>query len=317
MAKNITISEGTQAKNFNNVAKIRTNKIGGGNQLWVPEDEAKNYVDFGTLSTNENGTFYAEDEGVDGFSEVIVNVPTVEPILTTKTITENGTYNASDDNAQGYSSVTVNVQGSYGRILGGGINNAPVSARMSTKNFFDALQQEAYRIALEYYTSESDKTWIENKLLTGKWLTDYIPDIYNYNNLVLVGGCGYSVSDYNIGRVRIWFWICGIMDNSATVTIRNIDDRAGDFTIDVYNDNKFTPSNVSDNGVATYIFDRRTGITHYTPWSDASNGVKHAIDNGITGSSSEMGTRNINGDAMSPHMPYSNLITNLTGGTRP
>ena len=67
MSKNITIAEGTQAKNFNNVAKIRTNLIGGGTQNWVPEDEAGKYAELEDISISENGTHYADDEGVDGF----------------------------------------------------------------------------------------------------------------------------------------------------------------------------------------------------------------------------------------------------------
>lgn len=64
------------------------------------------------LSVTENGT-YAAPTGVDGYSPVVVNVPT-SANLGTKTITENGTYNASDDSLDGYSSVTVNVSESSG-----------------------------------------------------------------------------------------------------------------------------------------------------------------------------------------------------------
>lgn len=52
------------------------------------------------------------DTGYDGFSQVIVNAGSGgggSSTLTTKTITVNGTYNASSDNADGYSSVIVNV----------------------------------------------------------------------------------------------------------------------------------------------------------------------------------------------------------------
>lgn len=147
MAKNITIAEGSQAKNFSNVAKIRTNVIGGGTQNWVPEDEAGMYANLGVAEITKNGTYKASDENLDGFSQVAVSVqpktktktitkngtykaskdkvdgyseisvqvPTEggggDPTLVTKEITENGTYNASDDSADGYSSVTVNVSG--------------------------------------------------------------------------------------------------------------------------------------------------------------------------------------------------------------
>ena len=144
MSKNVTISEGSQAKNFMSVSKIRTNLIGGGTQNWVPEDEAGMYANLGVAEIDKNGTYKASDENLDGFSEVAVSVQPKTTTLTvtkngtykaskkkvdgfsevsvqvpeggggelvTKDITENGTYNASDDNADGYSSVTVNVSG--------------------------------------------------------------------------------------------------------------------------------------------------------------------------------------------------------------
>lgn len=47
-----------------------------------------------------------------GFVSAVQDIPTgTTPTLITKTITENGTYDAEDDNADGYSEVTVNVSG--------------------------------------------------------------------------------------------------------------------------------------------------------------------------------------------------------------
>ena len=96
----------------------------------------------------ENGEYIPQDEGLDGYSKVNVNVPipkleesqrieivengnynvtpssgydaiekveinvnVPEPKLGTKTITENGTYKASDDNLDGYSEVEVATSG--------------------------------------------------------------------------------------------------------------------------------------------------------------------------------------------------------------
>lgn len=72
MSKNITIQEGGIAKQLT-VDKLKTNLVGSGTCLWVPEDEVQ---------------------------------------LTTKTITKNGTYKASDDGYYGYSEVTVSGMGS-------------------------------------------------------------------------------------------------------------------------------------------------------------------------------------------------------------
>lgn len=106
MSKNITIAEGTQARNFNNVHKLRTNLIDGGTQYWVPEDEAGAYAKMSEKSITANGTYRASDDNKDGFSQVTVNV---QPKVTSKTISENGRYYANNDGYDGYSSVEVNV----------------------------------------------------------------------------------------------------------------------------------------------------------------------------------------------------------------
>lgn len=126
MPKNITIAEGSQAKNFNTVHKLRTNLIGGGTQYWVPEDEAGAYANMGQKSITANGTYRASDDSKDGYSQVTVNVPPTRPNLTTKNISQNGTYRASDDGADGYSQVTVSGVGEATAILPnpiGGDNN--------------------------------------------------------------------------------------------------------------------------------------------------------------------------------------------------
>lgn len=60
-----------------------------------------------SLSVTENGTV---DTTLN--DEVVVNVPAAN--LGTKTITQNGTYSAEDDSLDGYSEVTVNVSGGGG-----------------------------------------------------------------------------------------------------------------------------------------------------------------------------------------------------------
>lgn len=66
-----------------------------------------------TKSIDSNGTYRAEDDNADGYSEVTVDIPSpTPPVLEEKTVTTNGTYRASDDDADGYSEVTVNVPAS-------------------------------------------------------------------------------------------------------------------------------------------------------------------------------------------------------------
>lgn len=62
-----------------------------------------------SLSVTENGS-YTPDEGVDGFSEVTVDV---QPILTDLSVTENGTYKAEDYGAYGFNEVTTNIFTGY------------------------------------------------------------------------------------------------------------------------------------------------------------------------------------------------------------
>lgn len=71
--------------------------------------------DMAEATITANGTYRASDQGIDGFSSVIVNVDTGGSgggggaSLGTKTITENGTYDATADGLDGYYSVEVEV----------------------------------------------------------------------------------------------------------------------------------------------------------------------------------------------------------------
>lgn len=69
MSKNIIIQEGGIGKQMT-VKKLKTDTVGGGSVLWVPEDE----VSLGTKSISANGTYKASDDGKYGFSQVTVNV---------------------------------------------------------------------------------------------------------------------------------------------------------------------------------------------------------------------------------------------------
>ena len=68
MSKNITIQEGGVAKQLT-VDKLKTNVVGGGTMLWVPEED----VQLTTKTITEDGTYKAVDDGYYGYSEVTVN----------------------------------------------------------------------------------------------------------------------------------------------------------------------------------------------------------------------------------------------------
>lgn len=58
------------------------------------------------LTVTKNGT-YTPEEGVDGFSEVDVNVPSDPPVIQSLSVSRNGTYTAPEG-VDGYNPVTVN-----------------------------------------------------------------------------------------------------------------------------------------------------------------------------------------------------------------
>lgn len=70
-------------------------------------------ANLGTKTITANGEYFADQDGLDGYSSVAVEVP--EPvIIPAKTITENGGYEASEEGAAGYASVSVDVQPNVG-----------------------------------------------------------------------------------------------------------------------------------------------------------------------------------------------------------
>lgn len=68
MPKNIVIQEGGLGKQLT-ADKLKTNLVGGGTCLWVPEDDTH----LGTKYITNNGTFKASDDGLYGYSEVTVS----------------------------------------------------------------------------------------------------------------------------------------------------------------------------------------------------------------------------------------------------
>jgi len=68
MSKNIVIQEGGTGKQLT-VDKLKTDIVGGGTCLWVPEDTTQ----LGTKHISENGTYRASNDGYYGYSEVTVS----------------------------------------------------------------------------------------------------------------------------------------------------------------------------------------------------------------------------------------------------
>ena len=117
---------GTTAQKLNRLLETKNGlrEIINAKGVSVSEDDTFNsYIDkvaaipsdMAEATITANGTYRASDQGIDGFSSVIVNVDTGGSgggggaSLGTKTITENGTYNATADGLDGYYSVEVEV----------------------------------------------------------------------------------------------------------------------------------------------------------------------------------------------------------------
>ena len=68
--KSVSISEGGKGRIFPQTDKLKINNVGGGNSLWLPEEE----VVTGTLYADENGIYLAENDGFSCYDTVVVRV---------------------------------------------------------------------------------------------------------------------------------------------------------------------------------------------------------------------------------------------------
>lgn len=93
-----------RAENNDNVPVLEVNTPSGNVPVLPIESTGGAEPILESITIDDNGT-YTPEEGVDGFDEVVVNVP--QTTVTSITITENGTYNAPTGSA--YSPVVVNV----------------------------------------------------------------------------------------------------------------------------------------------------------------------------------------------------------------
>lgn len=314
MSKNITIAEGNQAKNFYNASFLKTNLIGGGTQYWVPEDEAGKYANVDEITITENGTYSARDEDLDGFSSVRVNVAGGggdEPVLITKNITSNGTYNASDDDADGYSSVIVNVPNSHGNVIIDGLDRASVSQKISTKDFFYDFDEKLYFSIESALTANTSASWVrhvEQQVRENVWLQGQIMNrLMGYNNLVILASGGQTGS-YNYDTA-IWFYVFGIADDSAYVTIENA--TANGCTITISDDTKFYSAGSTGPNVYEWRYPN-TGVGGF----GQAEAAMAAIDNHqLWGNTGLPNTITISRpDPTLIGKPGTNLMTNLIGG---
>ena len=161
-------------------------------------------VDLGTKNINANGTYDASSDGLDGYSQVTVNVP--EKTLGTKSIVANGTYNASADNVDGYSQVTVNVTNSYNAVkietysTGGYDASLKITIGHVTENVFYADQSPITLLYTEVQSGSRDFADIVKIQYRNEW------QIISLNN------ASYEYVRYN-SNVTIKSWLYNVTNN--------------------------------------------------------------------------------------------------------
>lgn len=282
----------------NGTYKAKKDKVDGYSEVSVEVSTGGNLI---TKDISENGTYNASDDNADGYSSVSVNVSGGGSLIT-KNITKNGTYNASDDGASGYSSVTVNVENSSGNILINGLSNATAGQRMSTKDFFTALDEQAYIAGMSYFTDEQIRAWLQTYVREGRWFPS---EMLEYDNLLLIGGAGINIED-GTARLSMYVSIQGIFDDSGVVSISNITNNSCEVTTD--NGTKFTRSIES----IAWKGNRTTSSWMMGGW----NTIKHEIDYHLIGTNEPQHFTMARGIfSVDETLPHSNTITNLTGGT--
>lgn len=283
----------------NGTYKAKKDKVDGYSEVSVEVPTGGNLI---TKDISENGTYNASDDNADGYSSVSVNVSGGGSLIT-KNITKNGTYNASDDGASGYSSITVNVENSSGNILINGLSNATAGQRMSTKDFFAALSEQAYIAGMSYWTDESMRTWLQNRVRSGAWVN---AEMLNYDNLVLIGSAGIHIEEGNV-QLSLWVYAQGIFDDSGIVSISNI--TSNSFEVSTDNGTKFTEDGVNIAWKAN---------NHSSGWiSGTWESLKREINSHNTGYDSPQHFTSSKGSGFSvdDSLPHTATITNLTGGT--
>ena len=102
MSKNIVIAEGRRGRRFGAVKKLRTKLQGGGDCLWVPEDD----VQLESLYAYENGVYWPEAYGFDRASVSVIDA-SLAPLST-----GHNTPSFPPAGTDGFSQVTVNVPAS-------------------------------------------------------------------------------------------------------------------------------------------------------------------------------------------------------------
>jgi len=164
----------------------------------------------GTLiekTITENGTYYAADDGADGYSKVSVVMGDIQPL----TVTENGWYEAYsyEYNCDGFNPVTVNVQGEY--VFCDDINYNDISPIVDFSDYQNYLYDTRVGFGVRVSVEDSGHTLKLYKVDTDGTETQ----IYSDTSQSVYSDAYIEISDSSTGEIDIKYDLSG---QATTVT---------------------------------------------------------------------------------------------------
>lgn len=263
MSKNIMIQEGGTAKQIT-ADKLKTNLVGGGSCLWVPEDG----TNLGTKHISENGTFRASADGYYGYSEVTVSgvgsvtgrdpdtgeekqvtvdpqtgdiVETILPVeIRITTLPTKTTYTQGE--TIDYSGIVVHAYSSTGRDMGA----VPFNELVFPETTADVQKTD---------------TWSDGSGLNAMMLY-YTPHIVTRKNEQ--GEIVWEGTNYVHGSALGSF-------NGAQATYGS-SNTPGTYLVTRYNNNNYMACVTGDGTRNLYAMTPRTGLENYNGWLMAGGG---------------------------------------------
>ena len=159
---------------------------------------------------NQNGTYNASSDNVDGYSSINVDVPK-DGIFKEIDVEENGTYNASSYNADGFSIVGVDIEdhGDYTTTIDGTPQTRDldfVSCYTEMPQSFALGSAVVYNNVLHIFGGSNRKAHYVYNAVTGTWsrLNDLPYDFYD-GDAIVRSDFYYKPSEGDATRINILF----------------------------------------------------------------------------------------------------------------
>lgn len=212
-----------------------------------------------------------------GFVSAIGDIPTGGTLIT-KTITENGTYSAEDDNADGYSEVTVDVpSGGGGYTLEQLTSDCFLNVNLVLPSDITSISEYAF-----YHKGLSSVTGANVTNIGDRAFADRrnnIGFIFNFPNLERTDPYIFGNQTFNNEPVTVTAYFCGTSTFEGSTNLPQVKyTRATTINADqVYNVGSVTTIiiNSTPTSISNNAFRRANALTDiYVPWSEgAVNGA--------------------------------------------